>query len=147
LALAVPLSRFASQVGGGSAFCVRGQVKSSIPSVCFLISCLFAANDTRASTDLVSTNLVDRLLLKARFQGDPSRAKAYLQEALDSATLIVRGFVVDSDTIVKASTKQNPDRWSFTNGEHCVFFMKPDKRLSRWCQTNVLEKIEVVPTK
>jgi hypothetical protein len=166
-------------------------MKSSILPLCLLSGCLFAANTTSASTNLVSTNLVDRILAEAKFQQESSRAKAELQVALNSATLVVNGFVVDSDTSVRASTNQTeisagqgfvailirpqavllgkwdagdllmsdapipskidtsvfPFRSEFTNGEHCIFVMKPEKNLSRICQTNVFKEIKVVPTK
>jgi hypothetical protein len=134
---------------------------------------------------------VDRIIAEAAFQQDPTRAKEEIQWALDSATLVVKGSVVNSNTSVKASTNQNevspgqgwfsivvhpqdvlygkwdardifmtdlyrgfqidgsvfPLKYSFTNDEHGVFFLKPDEERSRWCQTNVFEEIKVVPTK
>jgi hypothetical protein len=166
-------------------------MKLSILSLSLLSIGLFAASNTSASTNLVSTNLVDRVLAEAKFQGDSSRARAELRGALESATLVVKGIVVDSHTAVRASTNQTeisagqgfvailirpqailrgnwgvgdilmsdgfrpsqidtsifPYRSWFTNGEHCIFIVKPEEYLSRVCRTNVFEEIKVVSVK
>ena len=154
---------------------LRLQMKTHILSLWLLSSFLLTACNSR------TTNVVERIFAQATFQPDPSRAKEEIKDALDSATLVVRGVVVNSNTSVKASTNQTevspgqgwfaivirpqevlsgkwddrdlfmsdlyqgfvldsstfPHKYSFTNGERCVFFLKPDEDRSRWCRTNV----------
>ncbi len=167
------------------------KMKKANLSAYFLAGLLLSTATTRATT-----NLVDDVLAKARFPRDagtrdPSYAQAELREALNSATLVIKALVVNSNAAVWASTNQHevspgqgwaaiavrpeavlkgkweigdlltanqyighvidgsafPMRYSFTNGENGFFFLRPDKRLSRWCATNVFEKIKVVPIK
>lgn len=53
-----------------------------------------------------ATNLVDVVLAEGRFQRDVTEVKPALERALNSAVLVVRARVLNSDTTVEASPKQ-----------------------------------------
>lgn len=70
-------------------------------------------------------------------------AEAVLKGTLELRDIMIAnqypGFQIDGSPF--------PMRYRFTNGETCFFFLKPDRKLSRWCATNVFENVKIVPVK
>ena len=142
-----------------------------------LLACMLFACWTAEAT----TNIVGVLLAESRFQRETNEVRPELERAVSSAVLIVKAKVLNSDSAVEASPRQQEVstgqgwraallrttrvfrgdqqagllwvangafragptgmQWRYPveakDGQECILVLEQDKKLSRWCQTNV----------